>query len=241
MEYLYLTLLAIGASFIQRTTGFGFGIFIMTMLPFLMPSYGEATTLSGLLALSSSLIVCLKMRGLIDWKHLWPILTMFVIVSAASIFVLARMQENSLRMVLGIALILTSLYFLFLGNRISIRPTVPAQMITGTLSGLMGGFFGMQGPPAVLFFVASEPDKDHYMAIASAYFCIGNAIMTLFRAGNGFLTPQVGISFIFGLAGVTIGTFIGAKVFDKIPAKAFRYIVYSFIGVSGIVILATLA
>ena len=34
--------LAAGASFIQRTIGFGFGIFIMTALPFLMPSYAEA-------------------------------------------------------------------------------------------------------------------------------------------------------------------------------------------------------
>ena len=41
-------LLNIGASFVQRTTGFG--IFIMTMLPFFLPTYGEATTLSGLLA-----------------------------------------------------------------------------------------------------------------------------------------------------------------------------------------------
>lgn len=51
---LSIFLLSIGASFIQRTTGFGFGIFIMTMLPFLMPSYGEATTLSGLLAITTS-------------------------------------------------------------------------------------------------------------------------------------------------------------------------------------------
>ena len=47
-------LLSILASFIQRTTGFGFGIFIMTVLPLLMPSYGEATTLSGLLAMTTS-------------------------------------------------------------------------------------------------------------------------------------------------------------------------------------------
>ena len=40
-------LLSIGASFVQRTTGFGFGIFIMTMLPFFLPTYGEATTLQG--------------------------------------------------------------------------------------------------------------------------------------------------------------------------------------------------
>ena len=38
---LSIFLLSIGTSFIQRTTGFGFGIFIMTMLPFFMPSDGN--------------------------------------------------------------------------------------------------------------------------------------------------------------------------------------------------------
>ena len=37
-----LIFFTIGAAFVQRTTGFG--IFIMTVLPWLMPSYGEATT-----------------------------------------------------------------------------------------------------------------------------------------------------------------------------------------------------
>ena len=29
------------ASFIQRVSGFGFGIFMMTILPLVMPSYGR--------------------------------------------------------------------------------------------------------------------------------------------------------------------------------------------------------
>ncbi len=36
---LSIFLLSIVASFIQRTTGFGFGIFIMTMLPFRPTGY----------------------------------------------------------------------------------------------------------------------------------------------------------------------------------------------------------
>lgn len=70
---LQIFLLAIGASFIQRTTGFGFGIFIMTLLPFLMPSYGEATTLSGLLAMTTSAIIAFRMRKHLVWKRLIPI------------------------------------------------------------------------------------------------------------------------------------------------------------------------
>ena len=63
--------LCIIASFIQRTTGFGFGIFIMTMLPFLMPSYGEATTLSGLLAITTSAAIVWRLRDYVTWQRLW--------------------------------------------------------------------------------------------------------------------------------------------------------------------------
>ena len=240
-EYLLIALLAVGASFVERTTGFGFGIFIMTVLPFLMPSYGEATTLSGLLAFATTLIICIRMWNLIDWKHLWLILGTFTVVSAGAIYVLARMQTHSLTLMLGIILIVVSLYFIFLGGKIHIKPTPTAQIITGTLSGLMGGFFGMQGPPAVLYFISSEPDKDRYMAVISMYFCLGNLAMTFFRAHNGFLTATVGEGFLAGIAGVFLGTYLGAKVFDRIPARIFRYVVYAYIGICGIIILATRA
>ena len=74
-------LLSIGASFVQRTTGFGFGIFIMTMLPFFLPTYGEATTLSGLLAITTSAVIVWRMRSYVTWKRLWPILLTFIVVS----------------------------------------------------------------------------------------------------------------------------------------------------------------
>ena len=239
-DYTLILLLAVGASFVERTTGFGFGIFIMTVLPFLMSSYGEATTLSGLLALATTLIICIRMRKYITWKHLWPILITFIVISAGAVYLLTRMQLRTLTMSLGIILIIISIYFLLFGGKIHIKPTIKAQIITGSLSGLMGGFFGMQGPPAVLYFISSEKDKEHYIALISTYFCIGNFAMTLFRAGNGFFTLDVVKSFFAGIIGVFLGTYLGAKVFDRIPAKAFRYVVYSYIGISGIIILATL-
>ena len=87
---IYIFLLAAGASFIQRTIGFGFGIFIMTALPFLMPSYGEAVTLSGLLALTSSSVAMFKYRKYITWKRLLPILVSFMVISTLAIFLLQR-------------------------------------------------------------------------------------------------------------------------------------------------------
>lgn len=232
-------LLSIVASFIQRTTGFGFGIFIMTMLPFLMPSYGEATTLSGLLALTTSLVVTLRHISLINLRRMLPILFAFVVLSSIAIFCIKRVEDHQLRYVLGYVLIVVSLYFAFFNRKIHLKANVPTQLSMGSLSGLMGGFFGMQGPPAVLYFISSEPDKEHYMADIQCYFLLGNLIMTGVRARNGFLTPTVGIDYLYGLGGLAIGTTIGAFVFKHIPSRWFQYIVYAYIGISGIVILLT--
>ena len=215
-------LLSILASFIQRTTGFGFGIFIMTVLPYLLPSYGEATTLSGLLAMTTSLIVSFRMRKYLNWHHLLPILITFIIISAIAIFCLKRMDDVLLRRILGVVLILTSIWF-----------------TAGTLSGLMGGFFGMQGPPAVLYFISSEHDKDRYMALAQTYFFFGNLSMLIVRAYNGFLTSAVGYGYLYGIGGVAIGMTIGGYVFRHLSNKVFKYVVYAYIGISGLIILLT--
>lgn len=234
---LKLLLLSIGASFVQRTTGFGFGIFIMTMLPALMPSYGEATTLSGILAMTTSLIIVLQKHKSIVWNRLWPILLTFILFSTLAIFVLKRMKYSILSTLLGITLIAVSIYFAFFSKHIQVKPTLPMQITTGTLSGLMGGFFGMQGPPAVLYFVSSEPDKEHYMAMTQIYFLLGNCMMTLTRAYNGFFTSSVATGYIYGLAGVFIGNLIGACVFRHLTGSLLRYIIYAYIGLSGILFL----
>lgn len=232
-------LLASGASFVQRTTGFGFGIFIMTVLPFLMPSYGEATTLSGLLALTTSITIAFRMRKLVSWKRLCPILGAFIIVSAASICFLNRIEGNLMRQILGGTLIITGLYFAFLRNRIRIGTTPAWQIGTGMLSGVMGGFFGMQGPPAVLYFISSEPDKEHYMAMTQMYFAIGNAGMTIIRSCNGYLSETVGWGYLAGIGGAAVGLLLGGYAFRHIPNRIFSYIVYAYICISGLIILLT--
>lgn len=238
-QVLEIFLLTIGASFVQRTTGFGFGIFIMTLLPFLMPSYGEATTLSGLLAMTTSTLICIRMRMFITWKRLIPILLTFIIISTPTIFLSTRMDNQSLNRILGITLMLTALYFALFNGKIKFKTTLPYQIGAGTVSGVMGGFFGMQGPPAVLYFISSEPDKNHYIAMAQIYFLLGNVVMTIVRAANGFLTATVGRNYIFCLAAVLTGTLLGSWAFKRIPGKIFPYIVYSYIGISGLVIFLT--
>ena len=238
---LYLILLAAGASFVQRTVGFGFGIFIMTALPFLMPSYGEAVTLSGLLSLTSAAVIMLKYLKFVTWRRLLPMIGAFAVFSTVAICLLDKIEGRSMRMILGVMLVVISLYFSFFKEKMQrlIRPTAGWLLGTGSVSGVMGGLFGMHGPPVVLYLVASEPDKDHYMGMIQTYAAITNVTMLAVRAYNGYVTPTVGWSYLYGLAGLAIGILAGGWAYRHIPARIFTYVVYAYIGISGAIIFLT--
>ena len=56
-----------------------------------------------------------------SWSRLLPILLTFIIVSIGAIFMLKRMEYGVLNILLGIMLILTSIYFTFFSKRIKVK------------------------------------------------------------------------------------------------------------------------
>ncbi len=57
---------------------------------------------------------------------------------------------------------------------------------------------------------------------------------------NGYLTPAVGSTYLYALGGLALGVMAGNWAFRHIPNKLFTYIVYAYIGISGLVILVVL-
>lgn len=235
VNYILIAFSALGASFIQRVTGFGFGIFIMTVLPFLMPSYAEATALSGMMALISAFVTSVQMFRYLDWRKMWLILLVFLVVSLFSIRAVAALDSHLLRLVLGVVLILVSIYFFFVSGRIRLKPSVPVQIGMGAASGVMGGFFAMQGPPAVIYFLSCTDSKEQYMALISVYFVASNTMMTLFRAANGFVTSAVGMAWLIAVPAIAAGILLGSRVYRRIPIRLLRKIIYAYMALAGVI------
>lgn len=146
-----------------------------------------------------------------------------------------------MRIILGFILILVSLYFSFFKDKLQkiIRPTAGWLLGTGCLSGVMGGLFGMQGPPVVLYLINSEPDKNHYMGMIQTYAVSTNVLMLAVRAYNGYLTQAVGSAYLYALGGLAVGVIAGNWAFKRLSNRLFTYIVYGYIGISGLIILLT--
>ena len=107
----FVFLLTIVASFIQRVSGFGFGIFVMMFFPFFLPSYGESVMLSGLLAGSTALMIAVKNWKYIRWRLMGLVTFFNVLFSFVATEYMRGMSNDSLKQCLGVVLILIALYF----------------------------------------------------------------------------------------------------------------------------------
>ena len=236
MLALYVFALTIVASFIQRVSGFGFGIFVMMFFPFFLPSYGESVMLSGLLAGTTALFIAIRNYRYIRWKLMGIVLVFNVIASYLAIEYMSSLSNETLKRALGVVLILIALYFLYGKNKANrLFRTRFAQGIIGTISGVMGGMFAMPGPPVVIYCISSIEDKREYVVTLQAFSVLFNIFYTLFRAKVGFYSENTLWWWTAGLVGVMIGTAIGSRCSEHISNLRLKQIVYAMMILSGII------
>lgn len=229
-------LLTIVASFIQRVTGFGFGIFVMMFFPYILPTFGESITLSGLLAGTTSLLIAIRNWRFIRWRLMGTVLLFNVLVSYIAIEYMASLSNATMKRVFGVALILIALYFLFFDGKLKMLfRSYTAQAGIGIISGIMGGMFAMPGPPIVLYSIGVINDKREYVATLQALFFTLNIFYTLFRLKVGFFAESTLTLWAFCLFGCFIGAWAGARLFRLISLPLLKKIVYLLMIVSGFV------
>lgn len=236
--FILVFLLTVAASFIQRVSGFGFGIFVMMFFPFFLPSYGESIMLSGLLAGTTALLVAVRHWRDIRWDVMGLIVLLNLAVSALSIAYMSSLGNEVLKRCLGGVLLLIGGYFLFGADKLHLPVrSRKAQVCIGTVSGLMGGMFAMPGPPVVLYCIGSLPDKRQYMATMQAFSVVFNVFYTILRARVGFYSDQTLLLWGIGLLGVVGGSLLGARCFEAISHRTLKRIVYLMMLTSGVVAL----
>ena len=235
LTYFLIFLLDMGGAFIQRVSGFGFGVFVMIFLPYLLSSYGEAAALSGLLAGSSALVIAVRVWRRIRWDVVWPLLIVNVIVSLIAIEYMASLGNDVLKRSFGAMFVIISLYCLFFDGRVKVPATWWSKGVLGALSGVMGGMFAMPGPALVLYCIGHIKDKLDYVATLQAFSVLLNIFYALFRARVGFIQDEILVWWLIGLGGSLVGTYVGSRFFERINGVMLKRIVYSMLFVSGVI------
>lgn len=238
MEPLYIVfvvLIGIGAGFIQRTSGFGLSIFAMLFLPLFMPSQTAAASIATLLSAAPTTYNAIRYRKNVSFKTVLPMMAAAAVTIPVAAYFSSKVSGDLFKILLGSVMILLSLYFLFLGKRIKIRPTAVNGVISGSISGVLHGLFSTGGPPAVLYLTNATSENITYFATIQLYFCLTNIYAIATRIILNQIDLQVLLYSLIGIVGCFIGDFIGKLVFNKLNAQTLKTIIYIGMIISGIV------
>lgn len=225
------------ASVVQSTTGFGFAITLMSVLPHFIDNYLMATALSGMGALTLSLMVTVKHIKEAKFRIILPVLIGYLSSSTLIIPMTKNFSGQSLTRALGVILILVSIYFIFFNNKIRIKPTFINGVIAGIIAGIGVGLFAIGGPPVVIYLLSVTDDKDVYRVTSLAYFTMSSIYATGLRVVNGIINGQVMAIYAVMLAAILLGYYIGEKIFNRINADMLKKIIYCFMAFSGVTLL----
>lgn len=226
------------AAFVQRVSGFGFGIFIMMFLPYIMPSYNEAVALSGLLSGTTALFIVIRNIRHVRWDKMFLVVLSNAVVSYVAIMYMRSLDGLFMQRLLGILLMMVAAYFLFFEKRMHLSFSSRwSRGAVGAVSGVMGSMFGMPGPPVVLYGVSEIEEKREYMATMQAFWLVFNIVYLFFRSGSGYYTSDTPLFWGAGVAGVIPGVYLGALCFNALSRDGFKKVVYTVMLASGMVAL----
>lgn len=229
---IYLASCAMSA-LIQSVSGFGFAIFMMSVIPNFMP-YSTCTVVSGLLSLGTNVANVTRYRKSINWKLIIVPAISYFIVSYLVINFAAGSSDATLKKILGVVLIILSIYFLFFSSRIKIRPTKRNGTIAGALSGVMGGLFSMSGPPIVVYMLSTNTEKEEYLGTIQTFFLITNVYTSVLRILKGMVTLEMLGLVVVGMLCSGLGFVVGVRLLKRIDAAMLKKIIYGFMAISGL-------
>lgn len=235
--FLFIGCVAFIGAIIQATMGFGGAVLLINVMPFFFPVTKSVALVQGsviIINIVFTIIYYKKIRWDILWPALIPGIGLGIVFSIISISLNAEMMT----ILLGLLFIILSVYYLTVVNRINIVPSKVNGFIMGAFSGFTNAFFGLAGPPVALYLVPSINDKIEYFASSQVFFLLSSIACISVRLLSGiYETSDIPI-ILYLMIMFILGSFIGIKLLKKIESILLKKIIYLFIGLNGIYLIA---
>lgn len=214
------------ASLVRSVFGFGEALIAVPLLALILPIQ-IAVPLAVLLSVAIAAVVLVQ-----DWRkiHLrstaWLLIPSFAGIPAG-IWLLRFAHQDLLKATLATVIVLFSLYSLF--GRRSLRlehDSRPWLLSCGFLAGVLGGAYGMNGPPLVIYGAMRRWSPQHFRATLQAYFLPASVMALIGYALSGLWTRPVTHYFLISLVTAIPATLLGGVINRRLRGDTFLRYVY---------------
>jgi len=139
---------------------------------------------------------------------------------------------------LGIIVAGFSIYSLIAASRPHLEKDHPTWLVVaGFISGILGGAYGMNGPPLAIYGALRRWPPEYFRATLQAYFFPASIAGMAGYSLAGLWTPAVNHFYLVSLPGVVIAIFLGRGLNRRMATPQFLTYVYAGLIAIGVVLL----
>ena len=222
------------ATFIRSALGFGEALIAVPLLALTLPVQ-VAAPLAVLVSITVALVVVLQ-----DWRNVhvrsagWLVLsTLFGI--PLGLLLLKTVPETIVKSILGVFIIVFAIYSLT-GRKPELHNDRLAPLF-GFTAGILGGAYGMNGPPLVIYGVLRRWQPAQFRATLQGYFLIASIVGMAGYAVTGLWTRTVSNYFLLSLPLALMAIFLGRIVHRRLSGSRFLVCVNIGLALIGVLLL----
>ena len=223
------------ATIVRSAFGFGEALVAVPLLALVIP-VNVAAPVAVLVSITVALIVVIQ-----DWRHVHVRSAGWLVLSAVlgiplGLLLLKVVAEPIVKAGLAIVIIVFSFYSLLTRRRHELTSDAWAPVF-GFSSGILGGAYGMNGPPLVIYGSLRRWSPERFRATLQGYFLIASLIGMGGYWLTGLWTPAVSRFYLLSLPIVFVAIFVGRTINSRMNAGRFFLYVHAGLILIGAILL----
>jgi len=220
--------------FIKGLSGFASALFAIPLLAlfldikFVVPVFLLFDFISGL-------ILTIQTRKSINKNEVLLLLSGLIFGTGIGTFILVSFGNELLKRIFGVFVILFALKILIWDNENGKRQISKIWApVSGFVGGCVGGMFGLNGPPMVLYLAHQVKDKQIFRATLYGVFFVDACYRLILYSFSQLITLEVVKFALYLTPFLLVGLFLGTKLHAKINESIFKKIIGLILTVTGI-------
>jgi uncharacterized membrane protein YfcA len=220
------------ATLIRSAFGFGEALVAVPLLAFSIP-LGVAAPLAVLVSITVAGIVVVQ-----DWKKIHLQSTGWLVFSSLfgiplGLLLLTSSHQSRVKGALAVIIMMFSAYSLIGRTPLELQRDSRAWlMVCGFCAGLLGGAYGMNGPPLVVYGAMRRWTAQQFRATLQGYFLPASIIGMAGYWVAGLWTHAVTHYYLLSLPITVSGVFVGRWINHRLHGEVFFK--YLYVGLAGI-------
>lgn len=223
------------ATIIRSAFGFGEALVAVPLLALAVP-VEVAAPVAVLVSITVALVIVIQ-----DWRRIHLRSAIWLVVPTlfgipAGLTILRTVPEPAVKATLAVLIIAFSAYSLLPRAHFELENDRLAGVF-GFIAGILGGAYGMNGPPLVIYGSLRRWSPANFRATLQGYFLPASLAGMAGYWVAGLWTPVVNRYYLLALPGALVAIFLGRMINQRLNARQFVLYVHVGLIVIGIVLL----